>query len=116
MRSVALPLPSSPHWAPTSTIAGIAAPLAHAPGGGAATRRRPLAGTRRGLVHPTLSRGCRGLRFRSAAPPGERPAELEPGVDPVDRHQLGDPAADGAQADAEVAGDRLVLHAELEQL
>ncbi|CCI54746.1 hypothetical protein BN13_810012 [Nostocoides jenkinsii Ben 74] len=23
MRSVALPLPSSPHWAPTSTIAGM---------------------------------------------------------------------------------------------
>src|SRR6187200_825039 len=116
MRSVALPLPSSPHWAPTSTIAGIAAPLARAPGEGTATRRRPLAGTRRGLVHPTLSRDDVRPRFRSAPSAREGPAELEAGVDAVDGHQVRDPTADGAQADAEVAGDGLVLQAELEKL
>src|SRR3954454_3445545 len=53
-RSVALPLPSSPHWAPTSTIAGISALLfTHQPH----TPWRPVLETvKPGDVHRTFIR------------------------------------------------------------
>src|SRR5688500_12149407 len=114
MRSVALPLPSSPHWAPTSTIAGIPAPSTRAPGKGCRDAPKAPRGYAPGPRTPHLIAGCRAprARDRSAAAAGEGPAELEAGVDAVDRHELRDAPPHGAQADPEVARDGLVLEPE----
>src|SRR5687768_16167241 len=65
-RSVALPLPSSPHWAPRMTMAGIAAPVLAVPGNGETPRLPWLPGA--GLVRPEAT-SPRGSRL--------------PGVDPL---------------------------------
>ena len=79
-RSVALPLPSSPHWAPSTTIAGIAALLTVSPASGGPKETAP-AQVHRGSCGVTLP-------HRSRTPTAIRPARPEavdycPAVDPM---------------------------------
>src|SRR5689334_13661634 len=77
--SVALPLPSSPHWAPTSTMAGIGIlpdideTPAQAATGALAIRAYPPDGHQE---NGESRSGCENLAGRGTAVPQERPAAV----------------------------------------
>src|SRR5690349_8666335 len=61
--SVALPFPSSPHWAPRITIAGITHPSrwwSSSPGAGGAKCTKPRRATAPGLLRPHVIKACAG--------------------------------------------------------
>src|SRR5699024_4438350 len=105
MRSVALPLPSSPHWAPISTIAGIGPPRPPRTGAGldnTSAAGRPAAADRDSLAS--------GTRHPAVALQG-RP-ELAAGGAAVLVQERGDAPPDGPQPDVQRARDHLVLRPE----
>src|SRR5215218_11161766 len=92
-------------------LAGSGRPRAVASGSPRGYRTSPTADE---TPVPGSARDRLGTASEQPASLGDR-AELEAGVDAELLHQLGDPAAHGPDADAEVTSNRLVLVAGAQQ-